>query len=418
MRVPAICGLAAALVAAAVQAQEAKQPPSQELARPRLEMVFQRWDANHDGFLTAEELPPPWRPQLAQADKNGDKKLDPAEFAVLGKDRPGFGPQGPMAGPPPLAGKGPGGGFGARGGPGGRPGGPPFGPPPGGRFAKPPDTPPKPPETGPKGPPPGDVRQDRPPQTGAPDQAEPLRALFKRLDRDGNGQLSYEEFAAGAGRLWRGPTGRPPFGPPGFGPGPFGPPPFGPARFGPRPPHPFGPPGFGPTAFRPPKPAWWHRGVWPGLRHAILPTMLARPRGPLGFTPWGAWARWGGGDGWGGYRGFGPARQMGPPPWAGGGAAALLARFDSDQDGKLSRTEAPPRLTDRFDSVDRNRDGFLTPDELRAAALGGLRFAKPGSWPGATPAQAKPVGEKPKDKPAPDKPPKEKPAKPKPPKER
>jgi Ca2+-binding EF-hand superfamily protein len=53
-------------------------------------------------------------------------------------------------------------------------------------------------------------------------------------------------------------------------------------------------------------------------------------------------------------------------------AAAQEARFaaaDADRDGLLSRAEvarALPRLAARFDRIDRDGDGSLSPDELRA----------------------------------------------------
>jgi Ca2+-binding EF-hand superfamily protein len=53
-------------------------------------------------------------------------------------------------------------------------------------------------------------------------------------------------------------------------------------------------------------------------------------------------------------------------------AAAQAGRFaaaDADRDGHLSRAEvgrALPRLAARFDEIDRNGDGSLSPDELRA----------------------------------------------------
>lgn len=45
-------------------------------------------------------------------------------------------------------------------------------------------------------------------------------------------------------------------------------------------------------------------------------------------------------------------------------------RIDTDGDGKISLAEAQanaPRLAAHFDQVDANHDGFITPDELRAA---------------------------------------------------
>ena len=49
---------------------------------------------------------------------------------------------------------------------------------------------------------------------------------------------------------------------------------------------------------------------------------------------------------------------------------AHWARLDADGDGKISRAEAQanaPRLAEHFDAVDANKDGFITPDELKAA---------------------------------------------------
>ena len=41
-----------------------------------------------------------------------------------------------------------------------------------------------------------------------------------------------------------------------------------------------------------------------------------------------------------------------------------FSAHDGDQDGKISRHEAPRFLERCFDELDRNRDGFITPDEL------------------------------------------------------
>ena len=44
-------------------------------------------------------------------------------------------------------------------------------------------------------------------------------------------------------------------------------------------------------------------------------------------------------------------------------------KMDTDGDGKISRAEAAkfPKLAENFDKLDTNKDGFLTPDELKAA---------------------------------------------------
>jgi tetratricopeptide (TPR) repeat protein len=47
--------------------------------------------------------------------------------------------------------------------------------------------------------------------------------------------------------------------------------------------------------------------------------------------------------------------------------ARMLQIFDGDQDGFLSKTEAPPSIERRFDSFDKNSDSNLDPDELAQA---------------------------------------------------
>ena len=43
-----------------------------------------------------------------------------------------------------------------------------------------------------------------------------------------------------------------------------------------------------------------------------------------------------------------------------------LETFDKDEDGKVSKEEAPDRLKDRFDEVDTNSDGFIDKEEQAA----------------------------------------------------
>jgi len=51
------------------------------------------------------------------------------------------------------------------------------------------------------------------------------------------------------------------------------------------------------------------------------------------------------------------------------GAGGLFAKLDMNKDGKISREEAnaAPRLAEHFDALDANHDGFVTPDEMKAA---------------------------------------------------
>ncbi len=46
-----------------------------------------------------------------------------------------------------------------------------------------------------------------------------------------------------------------------------------------------------------------------------------------------------------------------------------IKRMDTNQDGMIDKTEAAarPKLAERFDAIDTNKDGKLAPDELRAA---------------------------------------------------
>lgn len=46
--------------------------------------------------------------------------------------------------------------------------------------------------------------------------------------------------------------------------------------------------------------------------------------------------------------------------------AEFFKRMDANNDGKISKEEAPERLKENFDRVDANKDGFVSADELRA----------------------------------------------------
>ena len=48
-------------------------------------------------------------------------------------------------------------------------------------------------------------------------------------------------------------------------------------------------------------------------------------------------------------------------------AGGFMKRLDTDGDGKISKAEALAAAAARFDAADANKDGFLTPDEMKAA---------------------------------------------------
>jgi Ca2+-binding EF-hand superfamily protein len=172
-------------------------------------MLFEHFDANHDGFVAEDELPPnlpePIKAALKVVDKNGDKKISKDEFIAAVKDLPL---------PPPMAG-----------GPGKCPFGPGFGGP-----------------TGPQAP--------GCPKDGDKRKLPDAKEIFAKLDKDKDGKLSFDEFNEGVKQVEKmmseqhrgGPHGMPPFAQqaPGqqFGPGPdgpgpqFTPPPFGPPHHG------------------------------------------------------------------------------------------------------------------------------------------------------------------------------------------
>jgi len=62
----------------------------------------------------------------------------------------------------------------------------------------------------------------------------------------------------------------------------------------------------------------------------------------------------------------------GEPSGAGAGVVEetvqMLMAFDANGDGKLSRSELPERFQGIFDRADENKDGFITPQEIRKVA--------------------------------------------------
>ena len=61
-------------------------------------------------------------------------------------------------------------------------------------------------------------------------------------------------------------------------------------------------------------------------------------------------------------------KEGGPPPNLIEDTVKTLMAFDANGDGKLSRSELPERFQGIFDRGDVNKDGFLTPDEIRKVA--------------------------------------------------
>lgn len=78
-----------------------------------------------------------------------------------------------------------------------------------------------------------------------------------------------------------------------------------------------------------------------------------------------------------------PGNRPGGPRGGQGGdrpnPQEMFKRLDKNGDGKISKEEAPERLAANFDKIDANKDGFITPDELKARQPG------PGGPDGARP---------------------------------
>ncbi|NLX96805.1 MAG: hypothetical protein GXY83_11570 [Rhodopirellula sp.] len=289
--------------------------PASEAGPPGPDTMFQRLDRNHDGKVTADEIPdqaPEFlKEMLKRADKDGDKTVTAEELReATPRSRGDFSHRHPRG----LEGRGPSG---------------PEGPPASGHGGR------------------GAPEGRRPQPSGPPaDMASPRRpdpkALFARFDKDGDRKLSVEEFADGMkmfhsramaprramgyhpGMGRRPMTGRGPMGPRfGFGHGPMA---GRPPMMGHRP-MPGACRACGRSAWGNP---WWNRGAWDG--------------------PGAAWA--------------GHRRPMARHHHA---MLGRLRSFDKDNDANLSKSEAPERLLRHFDKIDANQDGQLDKAELGKA---------------------------------------------------
>ena len=177
----------AMLVAFVAMPQVTQADKPEKAGPPGAEMLFRLLDANHDGVISADEIPAdapaPLKALLKAADKKGDKKVTLDEFLAAASEHlppmPPFGmPRGPGRMPPP----------------------PPFGMPLPGMYGMyggmmPP--------CGPGAPgmgfwPPSPLG---PPHDGLLGKAPDLKELFEKFDKNKDGKLTLEEFTEGMKQL-------------------------------------------------------------------------------------------------------------------------------------------------------------------------------------------------------------------------
>lgn len=295
-----LCLTAAALLLPRLAlAQEGSQPD-----RPSPERLFKHLDTDHDGQLTRNELPPRMQERfddLLKADKNSDKKLDREEFAAAIKRPPHseVNHYPPIDRPQNLYGDrwqrdlSPGEAPWARH---GRDGDSPsahYRHHEGDQWARP-------------GHHPGDGRDAAKSGPKGPGRGWSHR-LFARLDRDGDGELSFREFAKGMAMLHQAKSD-----------------------------------------------AWAHEVCAEGPR-------IEGSRRPS--RPHESWREHGD---WGSEK---PQMRRGPWEAMQHPLQSIFERQDKDGDGKLSKSEAPERLQKHFDQIDRDKDGYATKDELKQAMV-------------------------------------------------
>ncbi|MDC0144282.1 GYF domain-containing protein [Verrucomicrobia bacterium] len=83
-----------------------------------------------------------------------------------------------------------------------------------------------------------------------------------------------------------------------------------------------------------------------------------RPQGGFGGGKGGGFP-----GGFGGGKGGGQGRPQGGSQQ--GGGFNMIARFDQNKDGRLSKAEVPQQMAGLFDRMDQNKDGFVDQNETR-----------------------------------------------------
>ncbi len=160
-----------------VAAEESKTP-----GPPGPEMLFKLLDANHDGVISADEIPAdapePLKALLKAADKKGDKKVTLEDFMAAVKEHPPAVPPFGMPGGMPMPGMG---------------GGMPMPGMPRGMM----------PPFGPSGPAAGCMPHVPSgfPQVGPLWKEPDMKALFAKMDKNKDGKLTVEEFTEGMKKL-------------------------------------------------------------------------------------------------------------------------------------------------------------------------------------------------------------------------
>ena len=82
--------------------------------------------------------------------------------------------------------------------------------------------------------------------------------------------------------------------------------------------------------------------------------------------------------------------QDAPPPPQGGPSVEQIFQFlDADQDGFIQRSEAQGPLVEHFDTVDTDKDGKISPDEVKAAMAARDKMRAEGAPPPEAPQPAK-----------------------------